>query len=149
MAARIVPDLVRNQTLTVLARNNSVRDAARHMAARNIGAVLIAEAGRLVGILTERDITHKVVSKGLDPDSTRLGEVMTPNPETVSPSDRPKDALEVMRRIGCRHLPVVSGERIVGIVSIRDLYAAIQSELEDDLRDNDIYLTHRNFGLRA
>jgi CBS domain-containing protein len=147
MAARIVPDLVNNQTLTILSPDNCVRDAARHMAARNIGAVLVAVQGRLVGIITERDIAYRVVAKGLDPNATRLSAVMTPDPETLAPSDRPIEALALMRRLGFRHLPVVCDERIVGMVSIRDLYAAIQSDLVDDLRHSDRYLGEQNYGV--
>jgi CBS domain-containing protein len=137
MSRKIVPDLVRDQVLTIFAPNLSVHEAAKAMADRNIGAVLVAEQGHLVGICTERDITQRVVAKGLDPNTTPIREVMTSHPATVAPDETPMRALDMMREIGCRHLPVVAGERIVGMLSIRDLYAAIQQDLQEDLKLRD------------
>ena len=140
MARRIVPDLVQNQVLTILPPSFSVREAAKAMADRNIGAVLVAEAGRLRGICTERDVAHRVVAKGRDPNLTTIADIMTADPAVVSPDETPAVALDVMRRIGCRHLPVMDGERIVGMLSIRDLYAAIHEELEEGLRQRDDFI---------
>ena len=140
MGRKIVPDLVQNQVLTILAPGLSVREAAKAMADRNIGAVLVAEAGRLKGICTERDVAHRVVAKGRDPDRTTIAEIMTADPAVVSPDETPATALDMMRRIGCRHLPVMDGDRIAGMLSIRDLYAAIQAELEEDLRLRDDFI---------
>ena len=137
MSCKIVPDLVRDQTLTILAPGLPAREAAKAMADRNIGAVLVAEEGRLVGICSERDITQRVVAKGLDANTVRVGDIMTRDPATVGPDDTPTHALALMRRIGCRHLPVMAGERIVGMLSIRDLYAAIHQDLEEDLKLRD------------
>ena len=137
MTRKIVPDLVRDQTLTILAPGLPVREAAKAMADRNIGAVLVAEAGRLRGICTERDVAHRVVAKGRDPNLTTIADIMTADPATVGPDDTPTHALAMMRRIGCRHLPVMAGERIVGMLSIRDLYAAIHQDLEEDLKMRD------------
>lgn len=137
MTRKIVPDLVRDQTLTILAPGLPAREAAKAMADRNIGAVLVAEQGRLVGICSERDITQRVVAKGLDPAEVRVCDIMTADPATVGPNDTPSHALDMMRKIGCRHLPVMAGERIVGMLSIRDLYAAIHQDLADDLKMRD------------
>ena len=137
MSRRIVPDLVHDQTLTILAPALPARDAAKAMADRNIGAVLVAQDGRLVGICSERDITQRVVAKGLDAATVRIRDIMTADPATVGPNDTPGHALAMMRRIGCRHLPVMAGERIIGMLSIRDLYAAIHEELEEDLKMRD------------
>ncbi len=137
MRRRIVPDLVHDQILTILHPSQTALDAARLMADRNIGAVLIAEHGHLVGICTERDITQRVVAKGKDASLITVAEIMTPDPATVEPGDTPAAALDIMRRIGSRHLPVVAGNRIVGILSIRDLYAAIHDELAEDIKLRD------------
>jgi CBS domain-containing protein len=137
MSRKIVPDLVRDQVLTILSPGLAVRDAAKAMADRNIGAVLVAEHGRLVGICSERDINQRIVAKGLDPAIVPISEIMTADPATVGPDDTPTHALAMMRRIGCRHLPVMAGERIVGMLSIRDLYAAIHQDLEEDLKMRD------------
>lgn len=120
MARRIIPDVVRNQRLVALAPTNSVREAARFMQHRNVGAVLIMEGDLLVGIFTERDMVGRVVADGLDPDLTPLGQVMTANPTTVPPTELAPAALRLMDDRGFRHLPVVDQGRVVGIVSRRD-----------------------------
>lgn len=120
MARRIIPDVVRNQRLVTLAPANSVREAARFMQHRNVGAVLVMEGEKLVGIFTERDMVGRVVADGLDPDITPLGQVMTANPVTVLPGELAPVALRLMDDRGFRHLPVVDQGRVVGIVSRRD-----------------------------
>ena len=146
MQRRIVPDLVSNQTLASLPPSATVRDAARVMTERHIGAVLIAVDGRLQGIFTERDVLARVVAAGLDPDDTVLGGVMTPNPDTVAPNDTALEALRKMSNRGYRHLPVLDGERVVGIVSIRDLYAAANSELAEDLQQREAFIFDTGYG---
>jgi len=137
MTRHIVPDLVFDQVLTIVPPTCTVIEAAKAMAHRNIGAVIVAEHGMLSGIFSERDLAHRVVARGRDPEITQMRDVMTASPETVGPDDSPSQALTLMRKHGCRHLPVVDGARIVGMLSIRDLYAAIQQDLEDDLRMRD------------
>ncbi len=146
MQRRIVPDLVSNQTLASLPPNATVRDAARVMAERHIGAVLVAVDGRLQGIFTERDVLARVVAAGLDPDDTVLGGVMTPNPDTVAPSDTASDALRRMTECGYRHLPVVNDDQLIGMVSIRDLYAAANSELAEDLEQREAFIFDTGYG---
>lgn len=146
MQHRIVPDLVRDQTLASLPPSASVRDAARIMAERHVGAVLVAVDGRLQGIFTERDVLARVVAAGLDPDETALGGVMTPNPDTVGPNDSPLQALRRMSEAGYRHLPVVDGADMVGIVSIRDLYAAVNRELAEDLQQREAFIFDTGYG---
>ncbi len=137
MAHRIMPDVIADQNLAILAPSDSVYDAAQAMAARNIGAVLVVEAGVLTGILTERDIAHRVVAAGLDPATTQTQQVMTADPTTIAADLEPSKALDIMRKLNCRHLPVVDGPRIIGILSIRDLYSKIHVELQEDLRLRD------------
>ncbi len=146
MQRRIVPDLVSNQTLASLPPSATVRDAARVMTERHIGAVLVAVDGRLQGIFTERDVLARVVAAGLDPDDTALGGVMTPNPDTVAPNDTALDALRRMSECGYRHLPVLNGEQMVGIVSIRDLYAAANSDLAEDLEQREAFIFDTGYG---
>ncbi len=146
MQRRIVPDLVSNQTLASLPPSATVRDAARVMTERHIGAVLVAVDGRLQGIFTERDVLARVVAAGLDPDDTALGGVMTPNPDTVAPNDTALDALRRMSECGYRHLPVLDGDQMVGIVSIRDLYAAANSDLVEDLEQREAFIFDTGYG---
>jgi CBS domain-containing protein len=146
MQRRIVPDLVSNQTLASLPPSATVRDAARVMTERHIGAVLVAVDGRLQGIFTERDVLARVVAAGLDPDDTVLGGVMTPNPDTIAPNDTALEALRKMSERGYRHLPVIDSDRLVGIVSIRDLYAAVNRELAEDLQQREAFIFDTGYG---
>ena len=96
-----------------------LREAATQMAERRVGAAIVLDGERLVGILTERDVLLAVAS---DRDkSATVEDCMTRHPETVEPSDTTDHAAALMIHGGFRHLPVVEGDRVVGIVSIRDL----------------------------
>lgn len=94
-------------------------EAARRMAERGVGAVVVLDGERLTGILTERDLL-KAVAGGLQ-EGARVADWMTRNPETIEPGDETDHAASLMIHGGFRHLPVVDGDRIVGILSIRDL----------------------------
>jgi CBS domain-containing protein len=99
---------------------------AQRMADRNVGAVLVIEDGRLAGIMTERDIM-RAVARGLGDDAV-VGECMTADPETIAPDDTIEHAAVLMIHGGYRHLPVVDGDDVVGVLSIRDL---VQVVVED------------------
>ncbi len=145
--ARIVPDIIPStQDLTLVPPDMTVRDAARLMRENTIAAVMIVDGQRLSGIMTERDIAARVVAQGRDPDTTAVSEVMTPDPDTLSPGDTAASALRMMRQHNYRHLPVVEDGRPVGMVSIRDLYAVVQSELETDLANRDAYIFGEHYG---
>ena len=103
-------------------------DAAKKMAEKNIGAVMIVEEGSLKGIFTERDVMCRVLAKGLDPTVTRLAEVMTTNPRTVSPEKSYGHALVMMQENGFRHAPVIENGKPIGIISARN---AMDPELEE------------------
>ena len=105
-----------------------VSKAAKLMAAKNTGAIMVLEDDRLVGIFTERDVVFRVVARGLDPQATRLAEVMTRAPETIDPDKPFGSALVVMQERGFRHLPVVQDGKPIGIVSSR---SAMDPELEE------------------
>ena len=107
------------------------------------------EGERLVGIITERDMTSRVVAAGLNPETTSCVEIMTGNPDTLSPDDTASDALAMMRERNYRHLPVVKGERVVGMVSVRDLYAVHKTELEEDLKDRNAFIYGESYGATA
>lgn len=146
MQHRIVPDIISNQELTILPPETTVREASAIMASRGISAVMISEDGRLAGIFTERDLVRRVVAADRDPAKTPLSDVMTPQPDTLHPSDTAANALQRMRARGFRHLPVLDGDSIVGMVSIRDLFAVVLEEVEDDLRQRDMLLFDTGYG---
>jgi CBS domain-containing protein len=96
---------------------------AKRMAERNVGAVLVLESGRLAGIMTERDLM-RAVARGLG-DGEVVGDCMTPDPDTIAPDDTIAHAAVLMIHGGYRHLPVVDGDEVVGVLSIRDLLALV------------------------
>lgn len=129
----IVPHAIHGQELVTFAPDTTVREAVEVMAKRRFGAIPVVERDRLVGIFTERDVLVRVMAAGKDPDTTRLDEVMTRNPDTVRSSDAVVHALELMNEHNYRHLPVVDGERLVGVVSIRDLYRSVKEQMDSDI----------------
>lgn len=146
MIRRIVPDVISDQILHKVTPRDTVRQAARLMREKKIAAVLVMEGERLVGIVTERDMTVRVVAAGLDPDATPISEMMTADPDTLAPSDTASDALRMMKSRNYRHLPVVDGGTVVGMVSVRDLYAVYNGELEQDLKDRNAYIYGEAYG---
>lgn len=147
MQRKIVPDVVREQKLAQVPETMTVRDAASLMAKRHIGAVLVMEGARLIGIFTERDLMSRVVAAGVDPDRTPIGQVMTRNPDTIGGDEAAIEAVRKMQRFGYRHLPVVHGAQVVGIISVRDLYAAVLDELEEDIKDRDAFIHGTAYGV--
>jgi CBS domain-containing protein len=143
MNRKIVPDVISGvQDLATASTGMSVREAAAVMANRRIGALVVLDAaGRMAGIFTERDVMTKVVAARRDPDTTLLAEVMTPNPDTIAPDNAASDALDMMRKHNYRHLPVVDGARLIGMVSVRDLYASAMGELEQGLQERDAFIS--------
>ena len=104
----------------------SIMEVAQRMVERNVGAVLVLDHGRLTGILTERDVL-RAVARGLG-DTTRVADCMTARPETIAPDDTTDHAAVLMLHGGFRHLPVVQGDDLVGVISMRDLVPLV---LED------------------
>ncbi len=99
----------------------TAKEVAEMMRKENIGTVLVEENGRLKGIVTDRQIATKVVAAGKDPAKTRVSEVMTENPVTGSPDMEMEDVTKIMGEMGYRRIPIVEGERLVGIISAADI----------------------------
>src|ERR1700687_6012657 len=105
----------------MLPQSTSVMEAARHMHARRLRAVLVIEGNaNLVGIFTERDAISRVLATGRDPVTTTLADVMTNNPETITPQHTATEMLRLMKEVRVRHLPVVDDGKTVGIVVRND-----------------------------
>ena len=112
----------------------TVRETAQYMKDRNIGAVCVLDDTCLVGILSERDMMNRVVAAGLDPDSTKASAVMTPKPVVVQAKNNCTECMKIMKRSGVRHLPVVDGDKLLGMISLRDLLQADLDDKEEEIR---------------
>jgi CBS domain-containing protein len=104
----------------IQARGDSLRAAAARMWRQQTGSLLITEDGRLAGIITERDVL-RAVALGADPDKSSVDDVMTAEVFTVPPDMQVTDAARLMASRWIRHLPVVDGEELLGVVSMRDM----------------------------
>lgn len=114
----------------------SVFDAVETMNARRIGALVVQDGGRLVGIFTERDILVRVIARGLDPRTVTVSEVMTRELITVGSDTLVSEAMKLMTNHRCRHLPVIDGDQLAGLISIGDLTSWVvrdQQQLIEDL----------------
>ena len=121
MAERTVIQSMSHRHLVSLGPDASVHEAACVMTRANCGSVLIVDAaGTMLGILTERDLMTRVVARALEPASTRVREVMTPKPICIAPELPVSEAVVIMLEKGFRHLPVLRGDRILGVFSARD-----------------------------
>jgi CBS domain-containing protein len=118
----------RLRDVVTVATGDSVLEAVRRMDDANTGSVVVLEGSRLAGIFTERDLMRRVVLRGHDVTSTPVSQVMTRDLIFTEPDAAGEDAMSKMTRHRCRHLPVVDGERLVGLVSIGDLMREISDE---------------------
>jgi len=117
-----------DKTVHTIAPTASVFDAVKLMADKNIGAVVVADAGRIVGLVTERDYARKVVLMSKSSRDIPVSEIMTAQVKCVSPERSSEECLAVMTENRFRHLPVLEGGKLVGLVSIGDLVKDVISE---------------------
>ena len=140
MQRTIYPGVVGEQDVATIGPDATVHEAAELMVKRRIGALVVLRSERLVGIFTERDMLARVVAASRDPTETKVEEVMTRNPDSLPPDATAADALEMMGKRGYRHLPIVDGDRVVAVLSLRDLYSAMTVELKQNLEDTESYM---------
>lgn len=139
----IIRDVIRNREPYSMNSSASVQDAAEFMASRNIGAVCVVdEAGKLLGVFSERDVLRRVVVEHLDPVAVKVGDVTSELRAVIKCDETPHQALERMELIGTRHLPVVDDERWVGMLSMRDLMRVELSEQGDEIKLLHEYIQH-------
>lgn len=113
-----------SEVITASVRN-TVREAVEIMADADVGCVLIKEGEEYVGIFSERDLVRRVVSRGLDPAETRVGDVMSGSLRGCAPDDDVATVVKLLNQLKVRHLPVVQDDRIVGLISARDVLNVI------------------------
>src|SRR5271168_1095815 len=123
-------DLVKDRRVYSIEADHSVLEAARFMMEHNIGALPVMRNGELAGIVSERDIMNRVVAVGRTPGHTTISEVMTANPRAVSLDETIEECLFIMHEFGFRHLPIVEGKELKGLVSLRDIVLSQAAELE-------------------
>ena len=128
MFSQRIRSMMEQKKLVTAAPETSVSEAAKLMAKRNVGAVMIVEDGRLIGIFTERDAVFRVIAKGRDTHTTTLAEVMTKAPRTVDPERTFGYGLLMMHENGFRHLPVIENGKPIGIISARN---ALDPDMEE------------------
>ena len=139
----LIRDVIRDREPYSMKASASVQDAAEFMATRNVGAVCVMdEGGKLLGVFSERDVVKRVVLQKRDPNSVRVGEVTSELRAVIRCDETPHQALERMELIGTRHLPVVDGERWVGMLSMRDLMRVELSEQGDEIKLLHEYIQH-------
>jgi CBS domain-containing protein len=121
--------------------DSSVLDAIRLMAEKNIGALLVMEGGRLLGIMSERDYARKVVVKGRASDSTPVSDIMSANVVTTSSTETVNTCMALMTDRRIRHLPVVDDGVVVGVISIGDLVQAIIADQQEAIEQLEQYIS--------
>jgi CBS domain-containing protein len=123
-----------------IAPDARVFDALRLMADKDVGALVVTERGRLAGVISERDYARKVILQGKSSHDLEVREIMTEKVITVQPAQTVEDCMAIMTARRIRHLPVVDGERLVGVLSIGDLVKEVIAEQEQTIRQLESYI---------
>ena len=130
----LIYDLVKDRRVYSIDADATVLEAARFMMEHSIGALPVLRNGELAGIFSERDIMNRVVAAGRTPGHTAVSEVMTANPRAVSVDESIEECLFIMHEFGFRHLPIVDGKELKGLISLRDVVRHQAAELERQSR---------------
>ncbi len=137
MPIRSIRSLVEGQTPITAPKTASVVEAARLMRMHTVGSIMVVDGTRLIGIFTERDALFRVLAASRDPATTKLADVMTPQPQTIHPDEPFLRALRMMHEGKFRHMPVVEFDRPLGMISIRDAIDEDLAELRADLEQRE------------
>jgi CBS domain-containing protein len=141
---KTVAELLRNKPARNVVRvrpDQSVLEAIKVLASEDIGAAVVMNGERMVGIFSERDYTRKVILKGRASDTTRVDEIMTANVVTVSPRTKDRECMAIMTERNIRHLPVVDNNTVVGMVSIRDIVSDIIADQDFTIGQLEHYIS--------
>ena len=129
-----------NATLWSVSPDDTVFDALKVLAEKGVGALMVMDKGKLVGILSERDYTRKVALLGKNSKETYVRDIMTANVMVISPQTRTRECMAIMSEKNIRHLPVVDGDTVVGMLSIRDLMNDIIADHEFTISQLESYI---------
>lgn len=147
---KLFPDLVGEQELFSCPPSTPVRIATQKMAKRRVSAILVVgDDQQLLGLFTERDLAVRVVAASLNPDTTTLGEVMSCSPDHLPPEAGAMEALRLMQSRHYRHLPIVRDGKVLGIVSIRDLFEVQVENLARDLQEHNDYISGSCYSVKS
>lgn len=137
-----VSELFKNRpnTLWSLRPDDSVFDAIKILAEKGVGALMVMDKGKLVGILSERDYTRKIALLGKNSRETKVRDIMTSNVLVVTPETRTRQCMVIMAEKNIRHLPVVDGSTVVGMLSILDLMNDIIADHEFTISQLESYI---------
>ena len=135
-----VQHIMQTRNLLTTSPDTSVYDTAFLMTRRGVGAVSVVDGDLLVGIFSERDLMTRVLVPGLDPRTTLVSSVMTRDVITAELHDRTTSCMQKMKARSCRHLPVLSGGRVIAMLSMRDLMRDEIEEQSDEIRHLRAYL---------
>ena len=137
-----VSELFKNRpnTLWSLGPDDSVFEAIKILAEKGVGALMVMDKGKLVGILSERDYTRKIALLGKNSKETKVRDIMTANVLVVTPQTRTRQCMAIMSEKNIRHLPVVDGNTVVGMLSIRDLMNDIIADHEFTISQLESYI---------
>jgi CBS domain-containing protein len=133
-------DILQERELFWVEMGQSVSEVAATMAGLRVGAILVLEDGNLRGIFSERDLMTRVVVPDVDPHKTRVADVMTTDLTTATEMVTIDEAMELMRACNCRHLPVMRGSQVLGLVSMRDLMNIELERKTDEIQHMRAYI---------
>ena len=127
---RKLKDIIADRPPVSASITQSALDAAKLIASNAVGSIIVTDGQRLQGIVTERDLITRVLALGRNPETVKLAEIMTPHPVVMPPDKLFSHALLAMADGGFRHMPVVEGLQVLGVVSIRDALGVEHEELD-------------------
>jgi len=136
-----IRELLNGRETFLIQSEITARDAAEYMLDKNVGAVPVVNGSELVGVLSERDLVRRILMQGRDWTITKVSEVMTPDPLTVTTNEDLQECMVLMKRHGFRHLPVCDDGKLEGFVSMRDLLLYDLDEKEIEVRMMRSYIT--------
>lgn len=136
----------KGDTIYAVDCSDTVYRALEVMAEHNIGAVLVSEGDRYVGIFTERDYARRIILKGHDSRTTQLKDIMTRELVTVTPDTSAEQCMALMTKYHIRHLPVVEEGRIIGLVSIGDVVKQLIANRESTIEELENYILGTGYG---
>lgn len=130
---RTLGDLVRTQEMRYVNKGLSVLEVVNYMSLHKVGAVPVLHGDRLIGIFSERDLMVRCVAGRLDIEKTKIEDIMTKRVILMEADDSYEDCLQIMKQEGIRHVPVRDGNKLVGVVSMRDIMQAQVEEKEQNI----------------